>query len=1019
MIKDNLMQRFSAGQVIPFFMGDIEIIRKLGVGFTSVVYEGILRPVKSNTTEHVAVKVLHDNENLEMIRAFRTEGDTLNLLMNLENQKDDYTGKTLKVAPLYYGMDSYQDYRYIVMEFIEGEDIATILKQKGRLSEKQVLSLATQFFRLLEILHDKLNKTFTDLKLDDLWWIGDEDGYLKVIDLGLLQDINREASYIGNPRIDLIIANSILFLLSSGTYLLMGVTDLKEVAEPIIESTDLSWGLREVFKKALSRNPQFRYASATELKQVFFDLYQYWTLDFETLFEEAKKAYQEYQRISSRENEIESARASIFQAQSILSILEKRKPETLPREYRDICQNVKEAIQASSYLEQGKELVRGGAYKAAFEQLSLGESISYHQTEIRRWKYVAMIGGELSTSQFTSNIKDKIIASVERMKTGDDYAVKDRLAELKETIPSKGLECLIAENEALIDLKKVDQLKLQRNYGEAARILRNLQNKLKFLPKEAASFIAEIGDIGILAEDYESLSRTYSHAQQLIQDARQYINELQWDSAIASIENAWINYPDKSLFNSVLEEAILSAQQKQEWDRAQSFANLAQFITIDDTNLQTLCEGIRLFSKIRRAFVVNEVDYAIEIAKYVCASQEMYPKLKGSIKEIFQENILKWYKIEDINRLTVFLDFIEQFYPQEISWHQEVNEQIRNLRNLYIKNIQNQIDEILKTVKLRLFLVDSEYLDEATQRLSFAKLLDLYREKDKEMQNLYDTLQNIKSLASEVEYNIDEIDHYILEVHDFQHIINGSVLEVESKLAEAEHRIKEFQERYGQIQELYNIWRDMLSKGINPQLQIQIRNEVLLLCEDLFTDVNSFCLLFGDDPQNEKIRKELLVFFEFLDGWSEWIKYAQDKQHAKEQKIDEITAFIRNGELEKAISLLEILDETYHDQERLPELRKGLLELKRFQDWEVDNSTTFSKKVFDRSLLDQIERSYQKIEYLPLYWQKTRSAQYINELETNLFEQLMSKIKNPSSKEYFETLYNRLYLQKVNNKIRH
>lgn len=90
------------------------------------------------------------------------------------------------------------DQEYLVMEFVEGEDIAARLSREGPVSEVQALRWAVEMARALEYLHNRDPKiVFSDLKPENV--LITPEGHLKLIDFGLARHLVPDAKLAENP----------------------------------------------------------------------------------------------------------------------------------------------------------------------------------------------------------------------------------------------------------------------------------------------------------------------------------------------------------------------------------------------------------------------------------------------------------------------------------------------------------------------------------------------------------------------------------------------------------------------------------------------------------------------------------------------------------------------------------------------------------------------------------------------------------------------------------------------------
>ena len=147
-----------------------EITELLGQGGMGAVYRARDRKLH----REVAIKVLPPTvaDDPERVARFRREARTLASLSDPH------------VAAL-YGMEEADEQRFLVMELVEGEDLAQRLK-RGKLSRDETLDIAIQIARGVEAAHAR-GIVHRDLKPANVML--DEDRRVKILDFGLARAV--------------------------------------------------------------------------------------------------------------------------------------------------------------------------------------------------------------------------------------------------------------------------------------------------------------------------------------------------------------------------------------------------------------------------------------------------------------------------------------------------------------------------------------------------------------------------------------------------------------------------------------------------------------------------------------------------------------------------------------------------------------------------------------------------------------------------------------------------------------
>jgi serine/threonine protein kinase len=168
--------------------GAYEIVEKIGDGGMASVYKGC----KPDTGEIVAIKVLTPQAagNPVVVERFKQEYRTACSLRHPHI-----------VRALDFGMDG--DTPYLVMELIEGEDLATRVERRGKLPEEEAVTLLIQVAEALQLAHQH-RLIHRDVKPSNI--LITNEGEAKLTDLGLVKDfestleLTRPMSGMGTPN---------------------------------------------------------------------------------------------------------------------------------------------------------------------------------------------------------------------------------------------------------------------------------------------------------------------------------------------------------------------------------------------------------------------------------------------------------------------------------------------------------------------------------------------------------------------------------------------------------------------------------------------------------------------------------------------------------------------------------------------------------------------------------------------------------------------------------------------------
>ena len=261
----------------PEQLGRYRLVETLGRGGMAVVYRGeddeLRRPV--------AIKVLADNLAAD---------DTFRKRFLREAKLAARVGHP-NIAHVYDSGEA-GGRPYIVMEYVEGETLADLIRRRGKLDPPEAVELALQACDGLEHAHVS-GLVHRDVKPQNL--LVREDGTVKIVDFGIARSqhgtrLTEVGSVLGTaaylapeqaageevtPATDVYALGVVLYELLTGktpytyetlTQLLVGQQD--QPVQPVRElSPDVPPALEDVVMRCLARLPQYRPPSAAALAE--------------------------------------------------------------------------------------------------------------------------------------------------------------------------------------------------------------------------------------------------------------------------------------------------------------------------------------------------------------------------------------------------------------------------------------------------------------------------------------------------------------------------------------------------------------------------------------------------------------------------------------------------------------------------------------------------------------------------------------------------------------------------------
>jgi eukaryotic-like serine/threonine-protein kinase len=176
---DKLMERKYKG----FVLGKYKLLRHIGSGGMSSVYLG----------EH---RLMHKQRAIKVLPKKRVNDSSYLARFHLEAQATAQLDHPNIVRC--YDVDNDEDTHFLVMEFIEGKDLNTIVKQEGPLSLELACNYIAQSAEGLQHAHEN-GLIHRDVKPANL--LVDQKGIVKILDLGL-------ALFSDNERASLTVAHN-------------------------------------------------------------------------------------------------------------------------------------------------------------------------------------------------------------------------------------------------------------------------------------------------------------------------------------------------------------------------------------------------------------------------------------------------------------------------------------------------------------------------------------------------------------------------------------------------------------------------------------------------------------------------------------------------------------------------------------------------------------------------------------------------------------------------------------------
>jgi|GEM_PF-3412118 len=268
-----------------FYLHGYRILAELGRGGMGIVYKA---RDPENDNRIVALKVMHHDSRLSSDEAarrlvrFSQEVETARRLMhpNIVTMYD------------YVASEDPEDQVFLVMEYLHGPTLDSVLNTKTHLSQSEVIEIGLQLCEALAYAHQQ-QVIHRDIKPSNIILLSGNE--VKITDFGIAKvldadfSLTRTEEIIGTPdymppeqilhakmvdhRVDIYAAGALLYEMLSGQKLYTDpIQKLQYDPTPLQDIIpNLPESLTHIIMKALARNPDDRYQTADEMAKALED----------------------------------------------------------------------------------------------------------------------------------------------------------------------------------------------------------------------------------------------------------------------------------------------------------------------------------------------------------------------------------------------------------------------------------------------------------------------------------------------------------------------------------------------------------------------------------------------------------------------------------------------------------------------------------------------------------------------------------------------------------------------------
>lgn len=1005
----------------------VRILRLVGDGFTSEVYEAEMYRDQEDERLQVAVKALKPLDFAMAKQNFQAEAETLASLMEFEEQANKTQGVALKIAPIYYGYSEHQKTPYIVMEFIRGVELPELLNRSKKLPEQQALTIAWQFFRLLDLLHTRLKKYFVDLKSENLWWVGEEnrpDGQLKITDFGTLAEIkNVGQNFISGEKRDLLLGMSILYYMVSGRALHYSIYGkLLNPEDKAIEALPVSWGLKEILSRGLHRSPERRYQKASEAASELRSLVEWWYRPGEQVYDKANNNLNEalkFENLAGVE-----PRKYARRTQAALSILQLKDPQFRPDEVGAAIRQAEAVLVKSDYLAFGKDLLIGGSYEDAQRQFELGKDWASNTAELRRWGYLAeaLKGHRIPPERF-EQIRSEAMEIIELMNQQQWGVAKARLNLLKDALGNRGLAYLLAECDLFENLFRAEKAGRNEQFEVAAENYQLGWEALEKLPDREFVMREEVGNLQHKAIEAKTLAETRGEALKALRDADQFLNNapLEFEKlaqAYRKAVDADAHCPGLAVGIS---KGVEMAVEKGEFKTALQLIEIG--LSVDGTaDLMRGEQMVAAMSSVDRALLRGDLDKSIEKIDSLVRN---FRSMHGATRAI--ERLLK--AVEEsatTNQQPDILSAVSRLYleldPSEVEIAQQIEARAIQIREKQRVEAQKVIDLQIAYVSQDLLYLQSRDLIAPAIYPELALANHFLQERQECLQEAAGILTRLEMMSPAWDnYRFQEIKALSAQLNSEK---NKPLREDESTLLQRKEAQKARKTRLNDKWENYNRTLKWLQGGdrvgLRTETTMAMRAELAEKLKEIYLLGSTYLAIQGEpDETVQEVLDQVIGHIDQLGlaGWQALHQEAQKMLDEFAQQIQKAQSDLDNGRLEEAIPQIQELQLTAGEDPEVIQLAQKAHQIQRFLGWVDSNQSALQMGVGDSQILEGINH-LTKMGIPAVYWRNSLIPTFLDTLNKRYRQQLQQGLANPENYEFIQTMRDYTELKRIINNLR-
>ncbi|MBL7162507.1 MAG: hypothetical protein ISS57_07860, partial [Anaerolineales bacterium] len=965
----------------------IVIDRRLGEGLTSDVYRA------QYDGNAIVIKALKEASSDTVQEFFMSEGRNITSVSN--QWRRQYPDKA-QIVPEFFGGDQKSVPPFLLMEFIPGTEIKNVVGEQGPLSEPKALALAAQMACMFDVLHNGLNRSYSDIKYENFWMVENEEypdlPDLKVTDWNVMHEKTPES-----VSRDLFYSSLYIYAMLTGVMPQFSMGRLSSSLEQAERFTQLTIGMQVFLRKALHNNIERRYASIEDWAAAINDLFEVWQQSPAQLNYSANKAVTEGAELKES-GDLKLAGEKFRRALMLLEISGQKGKGKNEVAWQALWDRNQKELEAASHFQQGITFLKSTNFTQAMEVFGEGADFTpVGGEDLRRWYWLASAAYEMGKDQFRI-LRQRGIEGVDAL-LNHEYekafsVLNDACSEFDDQLPV-GLAALRDESRIYLLDYLAKKAHTEERFDEVLELYREARKLGRGLPDEPETAWAEdVGDLESLVQRTSDEAQSIGEARKQIDLAQWALNKQDWEKAALHFRNAAMAAPDERFTSHEWAEAI--SQQFQEgslevgMQLAEGALGLAG-VKGAVSKLYSMGHSLRMIDSLGRRGELKLM--ANRLLEY----QTSYQGNKLALGKIFEKVLRTVYRISQGQER---LDVVEQIVGVAQLLDPE-----------FAADLETEGKAFRARLKARRRDVFSELFIQALKELT---------------ENTHDSVLKAKATIANLKRYIPQTDEHFQKIVQLEQDVDARVTEFTNRI---ERQQKIHDQQLDQLKQQLHViksaveHRNQKIASFDPSLP----ENALVFIEGARANARSWMevllkaytwkQLVHDDPEPdhwiEKALNQLKLLKEF--GWLEVEKHAREALSAFRDKLEIARERYSKGNLAEALAQIKELEHITDENTEYARLLSYFDDTQEFMTWSGNLAEEGVKRISSQEGLHdiwgRINAKLQKwtdIKLAPVYWQNSGLGTLF-EMMVNQANDRLANLPSPEDKDFVQFMTGLLY----------